>query len=125
MCINTEDIIIKIGSWRCYSSLSSEKEANILTCIISLSLIAWLIFSLLSITVLLTGVLYNIEISVSNNLCYFSSKLDGGSGLEGLFSVIDEGLFRNLETGNSQMALVEGLRLVELVAVLSANLVSV
>lgn len=69
--------------------------------------------------------LYNIEISVSNNLCYFSSKLDGGSGLEGLFSVIDEGLFRNLETGNSQMALVEGLRLVELVAVLSANLVSV
>jgi hypothetical protein len=70
-------------------------------------------------------VLYNNEISVSNNLCYCSSNLDCASGLEGLFSVIDEGLFRNLETGNSQMTLVEGLWLVELVAILSTHLVSV
>lgn len=69
--------------------------------------------------------LYNNEISVSNNLCYCSSKLYGASGLEGLFSVIDEGLFRNLETGDSQVTLVEGLWLVELVAILSADLVSV
>lgn len=69
--------------------------------------------------------LYNNEISVSNNLCYCSSKLYGASGLEGLFSVIDEGLFRNLETGDSQVTLVEGLWLIELVAILSAHLVSV
>ena len=69
--------------------------------------------------------LYNNEISVSNNLCYCSSKLYGASGLEGLFSVIDEGFFRNLETGDSQMTLVEGLWLVELVAIFSAHLVSV
>jgi hypothetical protein len=84
-----------------------------------------LIFSLLSIAVLLTGVLYNNEISVSNNLCYCSSKLYVASGLEGLFSVIYEGLFRDLEAGDSQVTLVEGLRLIELVAILGAYLVSV
>lgn len=69
--------------------------------------------------------LYNIEISVSNNLCYCSSKLDSASGLEGLFSVVDKGLLGNLEAGNSQVTLVERLGLIELVAVLSAHLVSV
>lgn len=63
--------------------------------------------------------LYNIEISVSNKLC--RSQLDGG--LEGLFTIVDEGLLGDLEARNSQMTLVEGLRLVEAVAVLCSHLI--
>lgn len=70
--------------------------------------------------------LYNIEISVSPQLCACSSyrsQLDGG--LEWLLTVIDKSLLGDLEARNPQVTLVEGLRLVVPVAILRAHLIRV
>jgi hypothetical protein len=48
-----------------------------------------------------------------------------GSELEGLFAIVNEGLLGDLEAGDAQVALVEGLVLVVPVTVLSPHLVRV